>query len=274
MPATSRPVVLMVDDDVDTREMYRWCLEAHGFDVLGAATVSHGFRLAEEHRPDAIVTDFTLPGEDGFVLASRLRASATLADTPALLVSGRAFVGNSGDIAMRLFDRVLLKPVLPEQLIESLVPLLLDRTAARLERQLRAVRDRMEAAPQTSDASRILRTLDEVTLGRDTPAALLADTAAHYIDANEAACALTGRSRDELLSLRVWDLTPRQSVAEAQAAWAQFVESGAQSGAYILRSATGVDIQARFAASAHVLPGCHLALLQSLPPALARDAHS
>ena len=272
MPRSTRPVVLMVDDDVDTREMYQWCLEARGFDVLSAASVSHGFRLAEERRPDAIVTDFTLPGEDGFVLATRLRATAALADTPAVLVSGRAFVGNSGETAMRLFDRVLLKPVLPDQLIESLVPLLLDRTAAQLERQLRAVRARMETAPRTSDASRILTTLDEVTQGLDTPAALLADTAAHYIDANDAACALTGRSRDELLSLHVWDLTPSQAVAEGQAAWARFVESGAQSGAYTLRSAAGVDIEARFAASAHVLPGCHLALLQSLPAALTRDA--
>ena len=274
MPSTTRPVVLMVDDDVDTREMYQWCLEARGFDVLGAGTVSHGFRLAEEHRPDAVVTDFTLPGEDGFVLASRLRASTALADTPVVLVSGRAFVGNSGETAMRLFDRVLLKPVLPDQLIESLVPLLLDRTAAQLERQLRAVRSRIEAAPQTSDASRILMTLDEVTAGGDQPAALLADTAAHYIDVNDAACALTGRSRAELLSLRVWDLTPPDAIADGQAAWARFVESGALSGPYVLRSAAGVDIQARYAASAHVLPGCHLALLQSLPPALARDAHS
>jgi CheY-like chemotaxis protein len=274
MPSTSRPVVLMVDDDVDTREMYQWCLEARGFDVLGAGTASHGFRLAEEHHPDAIVTDFTLPGEDGFVLASRLRASPALADTPAVLVSGRAFVGNSGDTAMRLFDRVLLKPVLPDQLIESLVPLLLNRTAAQLERQLRAVRARIEAAPQTSDASRILRTLNEVTLGGDPPAALLADSAAHYIDVNNAACALTGRSRTELLSLRVWDLTPPQALAESRAAWARFVDSGTLSGAYVLRSAAGLDIQARYAASAHVLPGCHLALLQSVPPALSIDSRS
>jgi CheY-like chemotaxis protein len=275
MPTKGRPVILMVDDDVDTREMYQWCLEARGFDVLSAGTASEGFRLAQQQRPDAIVTDFTLPGEDGFVLASRLRAADdVLAEIPAVLVSGRAFVGNSGETAMRLFDHVLLKPVLPDQLIETLVPLMLDRTAARLDRQLRAVCSRLEGVPRTSDVSRVLRAVDEVTRGGEAPAALLADSTAQYIDANDAACTLTGRSRAELLSMHVWDLTPQEAIAERQAAWARFVESGAQSGAYVLRDASGAEIEARFAASAHVLPGCHLALLQSVPPALTRDARS
>ena len=55
------------------------------------------------------------------------------------LVSGRAFVGDSGDRALQLFDRVLLKPVLPDQLIADIVPLVLDRAAAQLQRQLRDV---------------------------------------------------------------------------------------------------------------------------------------
>ena len=108
-----RPIVLLVDDDVDTREMYAWCLQARGFEVVCAGTAAAGTELAENSHPDVIVTDFTLPGEDGFALATRLRSSAALADTPAILVSGRAFVGNSGARALELFDRVLLKPVLP-----------------------------------------------------------------------------------------------------------------------------------------------------------------
>jgi CheY-like chemotaxis protein len=268
----SRPLLLMVDDDVDTREMYQWCLEARGFDVVTAGTSHQGLRLAESQRPDGVVTDFTLPGEDGFVLASGLRAAKGIADTPIVLVSGRAFVGNSGEAAMRLFDRVLLKPVLPDQLIENLVPLMLDRTAARLERQLRAVCSRFEGVPRTSDVSRILSAVTEVAQDDETPAALLADSSAQYIAANDAACALTGRSREELLSLHVWDLTPPAAVADGQQAWARFVASGMQSGAYVLRNAAGAEIEARFAASAHVLPGCHLSLLQSIPPALAREA--
>ena len=263
----TRPLVILVDDDVDTREMYAWSLETRGFEILGAGTAAAGFALATERRPDAIVTDFTLPGEDGFVLAAQVRAADHLADTPLVLVSGRAFVGDSGDRAMQLFDRVLLKPVLPDQLIDELVPAVLDRSAARLQRQLNAVRARVDAAPRISDVSRVLSAVTEVAQG-DAPAALLADSTAQYIAVNDAACALTGRSREELLALHVWDIGPATGVAEARRRWAQFVEAGALSGGYVVRTAKG-DVQAQFAASAHVLPGCHLSLVQSLPPALA-----
>lgn len=270
-----RPVVLIVDDDIDTREMYAWTLESRGFDVVCAGTVASGVDLAQRRRPDAIVTDFTLPGEDGFALATRLRASDALAGTPIILVSGRAFVGDSGDRAMQLFDRVLLKPVLPDQLIAELVPLVLDRTSAQLQRQLRDVRSRLEGIPRTSDVSRVLAAVTEVAGGADTPAALLADSAAHYIAANDAACALTGRSREELLSLTVWDLIPQIGVADSRVAWARFVESGSLSGAYVLKTPSGAEVQARFASSANVLPGYHLSLLESVPPALSGgDAHT
>lgn len=265
----------MVDDDIDTREMYAWSLEARGFEVVCAGTAASGAELAHARRPDVIITDFTLPGEDGFALATRVRSSDALANTPMILVSGRSFVGDSGERAIQLFDRVLLKPVLPDQLIADIIPLVLDRTAAQLQRQLRDVRSRLHGVPRTSDVSRVLTTVSEVAAADgDTPAALLTDSAAHYIAANDAACALTGRSREELLSLSVWDLTPQIRVAEGRQAWTRLVESGALSGAYLLKTASGGEIQARFASAANVLPGCHLSLLQSVPPALSGDARA
>ena len=268
------PLVLMVDDDVDTRDMYAWSLESRGFDIICAGRAAQGRDLVARHRPDVVITDFTLPGEDGFTIASWVRAQESLADTPMVLVSGRAFVGTSGDRAMQLFDRVLLKPVLPDQLIENIVPLVLDRTAAQLQRQLRDVRSRLQGVPYTSDVSRVLAALTEVSSDDEQPAALLADNRAHYIGVNDAACRLTGRSREELLSLSVWDLTPPETIPAGQEAWARFVETGTSSGAYVLRTASGTQIEARFASSAHILPDCHLSLLRSVPTALLRDARS
>ena len=269
----SRPLVLLVDDDVDTREMYAWCLEARGFDILSAGNAARGVELAQAERPDAIVTDFTLPGEDGLDLAERVRALPGRAATPIVLVSGRSFSGKSADRAAELFDRILLKPVLPDQLIANVASAMLDHTAAKLLRQLDAVRKRLASVPRTSDVSRVLEAVNEVATDGEPPAALLADNGAQCIGVNDAACALTGRSREELLSLHVWDLTPQRAVADRRQAWAQFVESGAQSGAYVLTNSSGQQVEARFAASADILPGCHLSLLQSIPPALLPDAH-
>jgi CheY-like chemotaxis protein len=262
------PSILLVDDDEDTREMYAWSLEARGFEVAGAGTAAGAFAMAESRRPDVIITDFTLPGEDGFVLAQRVRSAAALRDTPMVLVSGRAFVAGSGERAMEIFDRVLLKPVLPDELIGEIVPLLLDRTAARLQRQLRAVRDRVRRIPHGSGVSRVLEAINELAGPDPQPAAFLADGAAHYIGVNEEACILTGRSRDQLLEMSVWDLTPQIALSDGQRDWAQFVARGTLAGAYRLRTAEGDSVEASFAAVAHVLPGCHLSLLNRLPTAL------
>lgn len=265
----AQPRVLLVDDDVDTREMYGWSLEARGFHVTGAATVAHAADLASERCPDVIVTDFTLPGEDGLALAMRIRDSRMLSNTPLVLVSGRAFMGDSAERALRLFDRVLVKPVLPDHLIGEIVPLVLDKSAAALERQLRDVRARVASMEHGSAAGRVMAAVGELSEAV-APAALLADSRARYIGVNDAACALTGRSRDELLSLSVWDLTPHAEAAAAREQWAQFVRSGSQAGAYQLKGPSGSSIEALFSAAAHVLPDCHLSLLQPLPSALAR----
>ena len=143
----SRPLVLLVDDDTDTREITRGASSRVALTFCRRDPRRAGFTLAEERAPDVVVTDFTLPGEDGFVLAERVRAHAVLGDTSMFLVSGRSFGADSGERAVRLFDGVLLKPVLPDQLIAEMVPLMLDRTSARLQRQLTDVRARSVACP-------------------------------------------------------------------------------------------------------------------------------
>ena len=148
----------------------------------------------------------------------------------------------------------------------------LERTSAKLQRQLSDVRARVAAIPRTSDVSRVLEALREVATGDDMPAALLADNRAQYIAVNDAACALTERTREELLSLHVWDLTPKDAVADGRQAWARFVESGTLAGPYVLTAPSGKQIAAHFVASTDILPGCHLSLLWSIPPALLPDS--
>jgi two-component system OmpR family response regulator len=124
-----RPLLLIVDDDVDTREMYAWCFEGRGFRVALAASAGEALAFAAAETPDALITDYTLPGGDGFTLAETLRA-ASRPPTAMILVSGRDFVGAPLDRARVLFDRVLLKPVLPDQLLDELLPMLAKRAAA------------------------------------------------------------------------------------------------------------------------------------------------
>jgi DNA-binding response OmpR family regulator len=122
-------LILIVDDDVDTREMYAWCFEGRGFRVALAASVDQAIAQAAVETPDALITDYTLPGGDGFALAETLRRAESGPRATMILVSGRDFTGEPRDRALRLFDRILLKPVLPDRLLDELLPML-DRRAA------------------------------------------------------------------------------------------------------------------------------------------------
>lgn len=71
-----RPTVLIVDDHADFRESARALLEAEGFDVVGeAAGGEQAVAEVERLRPEVVLLDIQLPGDDGFAVAERLAAS-------------------------------------------------------------------------------------------------------------------------------------------------------------------------------------------------------
>lgn len=89
--ATLRGVrVLVVDDDADQREMLTAVLEHLGAVVTTATSVDGALALVERERPDLVISDVGLPGEDGFSLVSRLRArpSAADEDLPVIALTG------------------------------------------------------------------------------------------------------------------------------------------------------------------------------------------
>jgi PAS domain S-box-containing protein len=66
--------VLIVDDEPDARELVSVMLRQRGALVLEAASASEGLRLLESARPDVLVADIGMPGEDGYALMRKVRA--------------------------------------------------------------------------------------------------------------------------------------------------------------------------------------------------------
>ncbi len=120
-------MILVVDDDADTREMYGWCLEESGFRVLLAGSVDEALAQAAVELPDVLITDFMLPGGDGFMLAETLRRMTTSRHVTMILLSGRDFAGEAHTRASEIFERVLLKPVLPDELAGAVASLSANR---------------------------------------------------------------------------------------------------------------------------------------------------
>lgn len=78
--------ILVVDDDAHIREVVRYALESAGFVVTEVGDASAAFEAFERERPDAVVLDIVLPGEDGLTVCRELRRRA---DVPILFLSSR-----------------------------------------------------------------------------------------------------------------------------------------------------------------------------------------
>ena len=95
-------------------------------------------------------------------------------------------------------------------------------------------------------------------------AILLLNDDAQFIDANHAACALVGHSRDRLLTLKVWDITPPAGLAEGWERWTTFRAEGSLEGEYRILTGDGSIREVEYRAVARVLPGVHLAILRDV----------
>jgi CheY-like chemotaxis protein len=87
-PRRDKPLVLIVDDDLASRELIASYLEPEGYAIV---MVSSGTAAIEEARrllPDLIVTDVLMPGPGGLQTLFVLRNTPDTSEIPAIVVSG------------------------------------------------------------------------------------------------------------------------------------------------------------------------------------------
>jgi CheY-like chemotaxis protein len=82
------PLVLVIDDDAQLRELYRVNLEMRGLTVAEAANGEQGLDSARTNRPALIVLDLAMPGTDGFGVLDALKTDASLSDIPVVVLTG------------------------------------------------------------------------------------------------------------------------------------------------------------------------------------------
>ncbi len=81
------PRVLIIDDDPDARLLLSQYVNDAGCQAVAIGTGAHGLRLAAERQPALILLDIMMPHMNGFEVLERLRADATLAAIPVVIVS-------------------------------------------------------------------------------------------------------------------------------------------------------------------------------------------
>ena len=124
MPAhqlsSTEPLVLLVEDHDDTRKMYDTYLKFAGFRVLSATTAEQAIQLALAEHPAVIVMDVGLPTMSGTEAVEVLKAHGGSASIPVLLLSGHAMPTDRNAGLAAGADGYLLKPCLPEELLQQI----------------------------------------------------------------------------------------------------------------------------------------------------------
>jgi CheY-like chemotaxis protein len=90
MTHAAGPLVLVVDDYKDAREMYSHYLNMSGFRTAQAGSGTEAVAKARELRPHCILMDLSLPGIDGWEATRQLKADHATTHIPVVAITGHA----------------------------------------------------------------------------------------------------------------------------------------------------------------------------------------
>jgi CheY-like chemotaxis protein len=113
-------LVLFVDDDRDTREMYEIGMEVEGVRLAAVGTAREALAAAVELVPRVIVTDLTLPDMDGVELCRRLASDERTQRIPILALTGRSQAEQLASASAAGARRVIVKPCAPDELAAAI----------------------------------------------------------------------------------------------------------------------------------------------------------
>jgi signal transduction histidine kinase/DNA-binding LacI/PurR family transcriptional regulator/CheY-like chemotaxis protein len=85
----AQPVILVVDDDPDVRDLHARAVERAGGRAIRAATGLEALSVMESVRPDLVLLDLGMPGMDGFELLDAMRVRSATQDIPVIVVTGQ-----------------------------------------------------------------------------------------------------------------------------------------------------------------------------------------
>jgi two-component system, cell cycle response regulator DivK len=111
------PLVLVVDDFQDNREMFAEFLSLSGFRVAEASTGREAIDRGFELLPDVILMDLSLPELDGWEATRQLKNDPRTAHIPIVALTGHALADHSREAREAGCDAFLTKPCLPEVLV-------------------------------------------------------------------------------------------------------------------------------------------------------------
>ena len=122
--ANGGDMVLIVEDDEDSRYVYGLILEANGFQVATVRSGDEGLRVARESHPRAILMDVSIPGMDGWTVTEHLKGDPETAGIPVIIITAHAFPEDLGRARRVGCEGFLTKPCEPRRVLEEVCRLI------------------------------------------------------------------------------------------------------------------------------------------------------
>jgi two-component system, cell cycle response regulator DivK len=119
-----QPLVLVVEDYQDAREMYAAYLQFSGFDVAEATDGFEAIEKANQLMPDIVLMDLALPRMDGWEATRRLKNDDRTRHIPIVALTGHALAGYAEGARQAGCDAFVTKPCLPDALVAEIKRLL------------------------------------------------------------------------------------------------------------------------------------------------------
>ena len=119
------PLVLIVDDDPEMRELLETLFNLIGFATFQAGNNTEALAQALTHHPDLITTDMFRPGGSGHEFIQQIRVFISLQDTPIVMISGGATPKERQQVRRLGLTLTMPKPFEPSEFyatIEQFIP--------------------------------------------------------------------------------------------------------------------------------------------------------
>jgi two-component system, cell cycle response regulator DivK len=115
-----QPLVLVVEDYQDAREMYAAYLTFSGYRVAEATNGIEAIEKTLELMPDIILMDLSLPRMDGWEATRRLKVDDRTRHIPIVALTGHALAGHAEGAKQAGCDSFVTKPCLPDALVAEI----------------------------------------------------------------------------------------------------------------------------------------------------------
>jgi len=118
-------LILVVDDEEDTRQLLTQSLTYYGATVITAVSALDGFQQLQDKNPDVLVSDIGMPDEDGYSFIRKVRTASDekTKDVPAIALTAFARAQDRMRALSSGFQNHVAKPVEPDELVTVIASL-------------------------------------------------------------------------------------------------------------------------------------------------------